>query len=130
MRRLFSNFAGGWPGLGLLLLRIVAGIVLIIDGVTEVHPLQQTFLMLCGILAIGDGAILVAGLWTPLAGFLAAVVSVVDILLHLQNPRPGLLLLAMGAGLALVGPGAFSIDAWIFGLRKIDLGKLDDSSHR
>ena len=32
MRRLFSTFADGWPGAGLLLMRLVAGSVLILHG--------------------------------------------------------------------------------------------------
>ena len=130
MRRLFSNFASGWPAIGLLLIRIVAGTALIIDGVMKIHAGEPLLPMLLGVLAIGDGAMLVAGLWTPLAGLLAATVSAVDIVFRHQNPYPGILLAAMGAGLALVGPGALSIDAWIFGLRKIDLEKLDEPPRR
>ena len=96
----------------------------------KVQAGQPLLPMLLGILAIGDGAMLVAGLWTPLAGFLAAAISTVDILFRHQNPYPGILLVAMGVGLALVGPGALSIDAWIFGLKKIDLEKLDEPPRR
>ena len=32
MRRLYSTFAGGWPGTGLLLMRLVIGSVLIVRG--------------------------------------------------------------------------------------------------
>lgn len=96
----------------------------------KIHAGEPLLPMLLGVLAIGDGAMLVAGLWTPLAGLLAATVSAVDIVFRHQNPYPGILLAAMGAGLALVGPGALSIDAWIFGLRKIDLEKLDEPPRR
>ena len=30
MRRLYSTFAGGWPGTGLLLMRLVVGSVLVV----------------------------------------------------------------------------------------------------
>jgi len=30
LRRLYSTFAGGWPGMGLLLMRVVVGSALII----------------------------------------------------------------------------------------------------
>ncbi len=130
VRRLFSNFASGWPALGLLLIRIVAGAFLIVDGLVRLSANQPAMSLILSVLAIGDGAMLVAGLWTPLAGILAAAVSIIDIVFRHQNPGPSILLVAMGAGLALVGPGALSIDAWIFGLRKIDLEKLDESSRR
>jgi putative oxidoreductase len=113
-----------------LLIRVVAGTVLIINGVMQVHVGQPVLPMLLGILAIGDGALLLAGLWTPLAGVLAAVLSTVDIIFRHENLYPGILLVAMGAGLTLVGPGAISIDSRIFGLRKIDLEKLDEPSRR
>lgn len=126
VRRLFSNFASGWPALGLLLIRIVAGTALIIDGIMKIQAGAPVSAISIGILAIGDGAMLVAGLWTSFAGVLAVVVSAVDIFFRHQNPCPGILLMAMGAGLALVGPGALSIDARTFGLKKIDLEKLDE----
>jgi hypothetical protein len=47
-----------------------------------------------------------------------------------DNPYPGILLAAMGVGLALVGPGAVSFDAWIFGFKKIDIEKLNGSPRR
>ena len=125
MLRLFSNFASGWPALGLLLIRIAAGASLVIDGVIWLHVSHPVSPLICGVLALLDGAMLVAGLWTPLAGILAVAVSAGGMLVHQGNPSPGILLAAMGAGLALVGPGAFSIDAWIFGLKKIDIEKLD-----
>jgi hypothetical protein len=50
--------------------------------------------------------------------------------MHHENPYPAIFLAAMGAGLALVGPGAFSIDAWLFGLKKIDIEKLNGSPRR
>lgn len=130
VRRLFSNFASGWPALGLLLIRIVAGTFLIVDGIVTLPANQSVMSLILSVLAIGDGAMLVAGLWTPLAGLLATAVSILDIVVRHQNPAPGILLGAMAAGLALVGPGALSIDAWIFGLKKIDLEKLEDESSR
>ena len=132
VRRFFSNFAGGWPALGLLLIRVAAGAALIVDGIMSLHehaghPVSPLIL---SVLALLDGAMLVAGLWTPLAGILAIAVSAGGMLIHRGNPSLGILLASMGAGLALVGPGAISIDAWIFGLKKIDIEKLNASPRR
>jgi hypothetical protein len=58
MRRLFSIFANGWPGTGLLFMRIVACIALV-----DRPPLGPAILH---VLATGAGILLLAGLWTPI----------------------------------------------------------------
>jgi uncharacterized membrane protein YphA (DoxX/SURF4 family) len=122
VRRLFSNFARGWPGVGLLLIRIAAGVSLMIYGLDKFHPGEPAGSVILRLLAIGDGAMLIAGLWTPITGSLVIGLAIWQTLLHHESPYPGILLAAMGAALALVGPGALSIDAWLFGWKRIDLG--------
>ena len=124
MRRLFSNFASGFSGLGLLLIRIAVGTSLIVDGAAALHSDWPALPMIFGALEVGGGAMLAGGVWTPIAGFVAVIATISQILLHHQNPYTGTLLSVMAAGLALVGPGAFSVDAWRFGLKRIDLEKL------
>lgn len=117
VRRLFSNFARGRPGMGLLLIRLVAGTYLIIDGIGKFRAGQ----VILGSLSIGDGLLLVAGLWTPVVGSLVIPLSIWEIFIGHESPFSVILLSAMGVALALVGPGAFSIDARLFGLKRIDL---------
>jgi len=124
VRRFFSSFAGGLPAVGLLLIRIAAGAALIIDGRERVYSGQHLGLLILGVLTMADGVVLIAGLWTPLAGFLALALSFSDVFIYHEGPCPAILLASMGAGLAFVGPGAFSIDAWFFGLKRIDVDKL------
>jgi putative oxidoreductase len=123
VRRLFSTFARGWPGVGLLLLRIVAGAGLIAHGFGTLHtggqPIQPAIF---GMIAIGDGTLLLAGLWTPIAGFLVILLALWDTFVQNENLNAGLLLAAIGAALALVGPGACSLDARLFGWKRIDIG--------
>ena len=121
MRRLFSTFARGWPGVGLLLIRVVAGVSLVIDGVEKFQAGHTAGALLLGILAAGDGALLVAGLWTPIAGSFVIALAAWEILVRHDNPHPVILLSAIGATLALVGPGALSFDARLFGWKRIDL---------
>lgn len=121
MRRLFSTFARGWPGAGLLLLRLVAGLALIIHGIEKFRtgqPLEPAF---WDIAAIADGSLLVAGLWTPIAGSLVVVLAIWSIITQSTNPCPCILLASIGAALALLGPGAWSLDSRLFGWKRIDL---------
>ncbi len=67
------------------------------------------------------GISLLCGLWTPVMGSFAAVIE----LLIAFSPAGGnpthILLTVLGISLALLGPGAWSIDARIFGRKRIDI---------
>jgi putative oxidoreductase len=123
MRRLFSSFARGWPGIGLLLLRVACAGFLITYGVEQCRAGLPTGSLIVGLFAIVDGVLLATGLWTPIAGPLVIALCTWGILLQHEDPRPGILLAAIGAALALVGPGSLSIDARLFGWKRIDLEK-------
>src|ERR1700685_4853142 len=78
LRRLFSNFAHGWPGAGLLLLRLVAGIALIYRGAITLWGGLPIGAAVLNVVATGAGFLLFAGLWTPVAGALLAVTELVS----------------------------------------------------
>ena len=64
--------------------------------------------------------LLLLGLWTPIAGALVVVVEIwfaSSGTSHLEN---SILLATLGAGLAALGPGFRSIDARLFGRKRID----------
>ena len=114
MRRLFSTFARGWPGTGLLLLRLVAGTALISRAFIRLTPLD--------FIAIAAGALLIAGLWTPIAALVSALVGLWNTYVQFGDPWASVLLITIGISLAMVGPGAWSLDGWLFGWKRIDVG--------
>jgi len=108
---------------GLLLLRLVTGIAAIERGVARLEAgLPIAAIILQGLLIIG-GILLLAGLWTPLSGSLLAVLTLWNwISTKPADPWPNILLASIGAALALLGPGAWSLDARLFGWKRIDVG--------
>ena len=125
MQRLFSGFANGLPGAGLLLLRLLTSAALIHFGIAnlrEAPPLPTAVLQIIG---IGAGILLLVGLWTPAAGALAAIVKVwiafSRVFSHTGDPWIPIVQAVLGAVLAMVGPGAWSIDARLFGRKRIDM---------
>lgn len=120
MQRLFSTFPNGWPGTGLVLIRLVAGITLIDRGVAQ-WSLPSIQLTALSLLAIGAGMFLLAGLWTPVVGTLVVAFNVWNIFFIPGNLSIYILLGTLGAALAMLGPGAWSIDARLFGRKHIDI---------
>jgi len=119
LRRLFSTFARGWPGGGLLFIRIVAAIALLDQAVAGLRRGELSAAL--AVLAASAGILLLAGLWTPIAGALVVVIEVWNALSQPGDPWTYILLASISAALALLGPGAWSLDARIFGWKRIDI---------
>lgn len=118
MQRLFSTFADGWPGGGLLAQRLLAGGALVYCGVTcaTANPLCAAVVPeSIGALA---GAMLIAGLWTPV-GLAVAIVEARLAFLSPADAATPLFLAVLGATLAMIGPGTWSLDAWLFGRKRV-----------
>ncbi|MBI3896212.1 MAG: PqqD family peptide modification chaperone [Acidobacteria bacterium] len=119
MQRLFSGFPDGWPGMSILFLRLAAGILLIHDGIADLLGPPRLMPVLCELLAVGAGVLLLAGLWTPVSGTLAAILELWLASSGTGDPRNAFLMAAMAAALTMLGPGAWSVDARLFGRRRI-----------
>jgi putative oxidoreductase len=121
LQRLFSMFPNGWPGTGLLLLRLVAGFLLIHDGITALIGTSRHETVASQVIAASAGIFLLAGLWTPIAGGLLAIVELWLIVTGTPHLRATILLAAIGVAIAALGPGAWSIDARLFGRQRLDI---------
>jgi putative oxidoreductase len=123
LQRLFSMFPNGWPGRGLLLLRLGVGILLTHDGLAELLSASQWHGMVRQSLATGAGILLLIGSFTPIAGVLVILVELWTALSGADSLRTCILLATVGAALAMLGPGVWSIDARLFGRKRIDIGE-------
>jgi putative oxidoreductase len=121
VQRLFSMFPNGWPGRGLLLLRFVAGILLIHDGIQGLLRSPQWEGIAVQLITIGAGVLILAGLWTPMAGVVVLIVELWSVLSRADNPRSSIVLASLGAALAMLGPGVRSVDARLFGRKRINI---------
>jgi putative oxidoreductase len=96
-----------------------------IVGLLESPPLTTAVPQVVG---AGAGLFLLVGLWTPLAGSLAAIVNIwiafLRLLSHSGDPWIAIIQAVLGAALAMIGPGAWSIDARLFGRKHIDFLEL------
>jgi putative oxidoreductase len=116
-------FPNGWPGLALLLLRMAAGILLMYDGAIALQQRPDLQTIILSSVAVGAGTLLLLGLWTPVAGVLVTLVQGCVLFLGTGHVRSSILLGAVGAALAALGPGSTSIDARLFGRRRLDIGE-------
>jgi uncharacterized membrane protein YphA (DoxX/SURF4 family) len=129
LRRLYSTFAGSWPGTGLLLMRLVLGLVLLVRTGSNLWSHVEIQTTLNSVLLTGSGLLLIAGLWTPLAGTVIAVIEISQILTPDGDPLECLLTGTLAVALAMLGPGRWSVDARLFGWKRIEAAPRTRSSN-
>lgn len=120
MQRLFSAFPNAWPGCGLLLLRLAAGIPLLCGtapGWAESGPAALLLRIPEGLI----GTLLVIGLWTPGAAIAQALIHVGAPLFMVWPSQATLVNALLGLALSMLGPGAWSVDARLYGRRRIEV---------
>ena len=123
LQRLFSTFPNGWPGCGLLLLRLGVGIALIYPGFSSLlGGLGTPITTIRDLIEAAGGMFLLAGLWTPVAGVLVSLDELWIGLSLYPSQQDGrwnhIFLAVLTASVAMVGPGAWSIDARLFGRKR------------
>jgi len=129
LQRTFSGFPSGCPGFALLLLRLgvsgggsLQGVLLI----TATH--HVTGGEVAAALAITTSLALMIGLLTPIAASLLCLVGLATINSGLAGYMPlfdssvaRVEFVVMSAALICLGPGAFSLDARLYGRREVDV---------
>ena len=80
-------------------------------------------------LQCGLAMLLLAGLWTPVAALIVALIEAAFLVAQTDDPWMHLLTGTLGLALALLGPGTWSVDARLFGWRRIDLRDRQSRPH-
>jgi uncharacterized membrane protein YphA (DoxX/SURF4 family) len=104
-----------------------AGITLICFGISgALAALGEPVRIARDLVAAIGGIFLLTGLWTPVVGVVVAVdelwIAVSVYSSEREGPRIHILLAVLIAGVAMLGPGAWSIDARLFGRKRFDIG--------
>jgi putative oxidoreductase len=120
LQRLFSTFANGWPGKALLIQRLITGAALFFSVIALLEKDAPRMSIAPQIIAAAAGIFLALGLWTPVMGALVAITELWIAFARPDNPWIPILLATLGATLAMIGPGAWSVDARLFGRKHIE----------
>lgn len=119
VQRLFSMFPTGAAGCALLILRVSVAVSLLVDGTARWGLVTSWWALLLFLL---PAIWMVLGFLTPYASAFSCLLQSGVAALAAGHPEFHLLLAIVNtAAVALLGPGAYSIDAHIFGRRLLTL---------
>lgn len=128
MLRLFSVFPTGAPGIALLILRISLAAAILDSGFDVINP---AVLPLVYIALAVQSLLLCLGLLTPIVSIIACAFELTALLVtgH-ADVRFIAVSILNAAAIALLGPGAYSLDARLFGRREIVFPPSTKDRHR
>lgn len=115
-------FPRGTPGIALLLLRasVLASVWIGEPGLPGSRP-QDEVSLLAWLVLVGLSLLVGVGLLTPVAAILCVALNVEAI------PINGVSAALSSVSLALIGPGGYSVDAWLFGRRVVVVAEASEA---
>lgn len=123
--RSFSAFPDGWPGHGLLLLRVSVGLLLFYWGIADLAARNVTAIP--NLAAAVAAIFLISGLFTPVAGVIVVLaqawMAFSPAFANDGERSIRFFLAAVSASVAMLGPGAWSMDARRFGRKVFEIGE-------
>lgn len=121
MQRMFSMFPAGFPGIGLISLRLVVSLQLLYFAYVDAADFEQWTIVISLLFAL----LLCIGVLTPVVAVLWALICIFRLLAATPTQWSSLIIaIGNAVTLALLGPGAYSLDARLFGRRLVRLTGL------
>jgi hypothetical protein len=102
-------------------MRVVAAAALGVNAINRLSSQPHVGSATLVVLQMVAGLLLVGGLWTPIAGLLVVVLEARLLIAQPHDPWPHILLATLSGALALLGPGAWSADAWLYGWKRVEI---------
>jgi len=121
VRRLFSRFARGSAGVGLLLLRVAAGSIVVARGICALRNTVSTGTDIFQLVVAAAALLFIIGLWTPAAAAVLISFELWQMVSRREYLAVEVLLCTVALAIALLGPGACSVDARLFGWKRLDI---------
>ena len=134
MQRTFSGFPTGWIGVALLVLRVCVGASATIEAgftIAGSHAAVSVTTVVAGCVVV-VGLALSIGFLTPIASALLCLTVTAIMLMRVpsavwllfDSSMASFEFVVMSAVLVILGPGAISVDARLFGRREVAIREL------
>jgi putative oxidoreductase len=119
VQRLYTTFPNSWPGAGLFWFRLVLGVDILRMTPYQVHglPMTQIFHAVQLLIVV----LLAVGLWTPIISIVQFGFAVLLFTTGHESTMACQSVCLLYLSLAVLGPGAWSVDARLFGRRRLTL---------
>lgn len=123
---MFSTFPGGSPGFGLLILRVTLGMTALFGGAEYLSEISESAFLnwILGFFLIAAVVFLIVGFLTPPVAFMTLASGVLSLAFAQTSVVTGIYVSVLALAIIFLGPGAFSLDARLFGRREIVISKV------